>query len=209
MDEQEQLKITVANNIAELRKKANLTQYELASKLNYSDKAISKWERGESLPDILVLKSIADLFAVKVDDLMKPNSDEIMASPNKKRLSVHLLVTIAAICIAWVVATAVYVCAKVFIVNWQTPWLCFVYALPVSAIILLVFSSIWWDSYMRCISISLIVWTTLFSIYMSLLSYNVWIIFVIGAPVQIFLLIWLWYRLEKKRVNASKNGKIE
>jgi len=201
MEEQERLKSTVANNIAEFRKKANLTQYELANKLNYSDKAISKWERGESLPDVLVLKKIADLFGVKIDDLLQQNNNDMPAPSKKRFLSVRLLVTIAAICIVWVVATAVYVCARVFVVNWQTSWLCFVYALPVSAIVLLVFSSIWWGSYMRCIAISLIVWTMLFSIYMSLLKYNVWIIFVMGAPVQIFLLIWLWYRLEKKRGN--------
>ena len=55
MEEQEQLKQTVANNIAQLRKSKGLTQLELAERLNYSDKAVSKWERGEGLPDVLVL----------------------------------------------------------------------------------------------------------------------------------------------------------
>ena len=72
----DQLKLIVAQNITDLRRKNNMTQAELAEKLNYSDKAISKWERGESLPDVTVLKSIADIFHVTVDYLLKPEHHE-------------------------------------------------------------------------------------------------------------------------------------
>ncbi len=64
------LKPIIAKNIAELRKAASMTQIELATRLNYSDKAVSKWERGESIPDVGVLKEIADLFEVRVDYLL-------------------------------------------------------------------------------------------------------------------------------------------
>ena len=64
------LKNIIAQNIAELRRNNNMTQLELAEKLNYSDKAISKWERGESIPDVAVLKNIADIFLVSVDYLL-------------------------------------------------------------------------------------------------------------------------------------------
>ena len=67
----ENLKITVAKNIADLRKAANMTQLDLASRLNYSDKAVSKWERGESLPDVATLKTIAEIFSVTVDYLLQ------------------------------------------------------------------------------------------------------------------------------------------
>ena len=56
------LKLVIAKNIAKLRVDSNMTQNELAQKLNYSDKAVSKWERGESLPDISVLVQIAEIF---------------------------------------------------------------------------------------------------------------------------------------------------
>ena len=62
-------KSIIANNIIELRKSKKWTQIELAEKLNYSDKAISKWERAESLPDVTVLQQIAALFSVSVDYL--------------------------------------------------------------------------------------------------------------------------------------------
>jgi transcriptional regulator with XRE-family HTH domain len=64
------LKTIIARNIIELRRKNNMTQLELAEKLNYTDKAVSKWERGESLPDIAVLKTIADMFGVGLDYLV-------------------------------------------------------------------------------------------------------------------------------------------
>ena len=51
----------LAANLAELRKEENLTQAEFAARFNYSDKAVSKWERGDSLPDVVMLKTIADL----------------------------------------------------------------------------------------------------------------------------------------------------
>ena len=51
----------LAANLAELRKEENLTQAEFAAQFNYSDKAVSKWERGDSLPDVVMLKTIADL----------------------------------------------------------------------------------------------------------------------------------------------------
>lgn len=60
----------IIKNLITLRKTNNLTQKELALKLSYSDKVISKWERGESLPDINALDKIAKFYQVKVDDLM-------------------------------------------------------------------------------------------------------------------------------------------
>ena len=54
-DAMDDLKLTVARDLADCRRAAGLTQLQLAEKLNYSDKAVSKWERGESLPDVAVL----------------------------------------------------------------------------------------------------------------------------------------------------------
>lgn len=76
------MKSIFAQRLSELRREHGMTQLELAEKLSFSNKAVSKWERGESLPDILVLKSIADLFGVTVDDLI---SEELRpAAPGKE-----------------------------------------------------------------------------------------------------------------------------
>ena len=75
----ENLKLIIAKNITELRRAASMTQLDLAQKLNYSDKAVSKWERAESVPDISVLKSVAELFGVKVDNLITDHDDSVKA----------------------------------------------------------------------------------------------------------------------------------
>ena len=69
----EDIKPIIAKNITALRQGAKMTQIELAERLNYSDKSVSKWERAESLPDITVLKAIADMFEVPLDYLVREN----------------------------------------------------------------------------------------------------------------------------------------
>ena len=67
----DELKNIIAENLQSLRRDAGMTQAALAEKLNYTDKAVSKWERGESVPDVAVLRDIADLFGVTVDYLLR------------------------------------------------------------------------------------------------------------------------------------------
>ena len=71
----EKVKYRIGANIAAYRKQEGLTQAGLADKLNYSDKAVSKWERGESIPDVLTLMQMATLFGITVNDLVcDPNA---------------------------------------------------------------------------------------------------------------------------------------
>ena len=74
----EKLKNQIGANIAAYRKRAQMTQAGLAEKLNYSDKAVSKWERGESAPDVITLVQLAELFGVTVNDMIK-DPDELPA----------------------------------------------------------------------------------------------------------------------------------
>jgi transcriptional regulator with XRE-family HTH domain len=67
--------------IRDMRKKKLLTQKNLAKLLNISDKAISKWEVGDSYPDISLLKPIAEVFDISVDELLECSLD------NKKQKS--------------------------------------------------------------------------------------------------------------------------
>ena len=78
----EDLKQIVAANIIALRTNLELTQAELGEKLNYSDKSISKWERGEAIPDVRVLKEMAQIFGVTVDYLINDHNGEEPPSPD-------------------------------------------------------------------------------------------------------------------------------
>ena len=65
----EDIKLIIAQNIVSLRKKHDLTQAELAEKLNYSDKAVSRWEHGDTLPDINVLYQLCDFYGIDMNTL--------------------------------------------------------------------------------------------------------------------------------------------
>ena len=89
--EEKDIKKIIANNICELRKTNKLTQVELAEKLNYSDKAVSRWERGDTLPDIDILLKICDLFNVSFDYLIstedkREKEKQYTKSPNTSKL---------------------------------------------------------------------------------------------------------------------------
>jgi len=136
----DQIKQNVAKNIARLRTSAHLTQAELAQRLCYSDKAVSKWERGESIPDISVLKQIADLFGVTVDYLITDTTDESIPLPPANRRRNHIIITLLSLAGVWFIALLIF---TVFYTMNRVEWMTFLFAVPVSLIVGLVFASIW------------------------------------------------------------------
>ena len=195
----EQLKEAFSKNIQELRRSRNLTQTELAEKLNYSDKSVSKWERGESIPDVASVKQIADYFGVGVDYLLEKEHDEKpteVLSPRviKNRRIISLLATM----LVWLVATVMFVCfasTNVF----DASWMVFVYAAPLSLVVLLIFNAIWGKDKHNFVIISGIVWTTLAALFLSLyqIANNFWLIFIIGIPAEIIIILWSNIKIKK------------
>lgn len=196
-----ELKQIIAENITLLRKEAGFTQADLAEKLNYTDKAVSKWERGESMPDIAVLKSIAELFGVSVDYLLAEEHEktELIPEPTKKRRAGnHTAITFMSILIVWLVATFTFVMFDLVNPGFKVHWLSFAYAVPASMIVWLVFNSIWFNRRRNFLIVSLLMWTSLASLYLSLLplGFNIWQIFFLGIPGQ--AIIYLWSRIKGK-----------
>lgn len=189
------LKQIIAYNITELRKASSLTQLELAEKLNYSDKAISKWERGESIPDIAVLKQIADIFGVTVDYLLQKEHNEkdrkqVSEKVFKTKKRNRLIVTLLANSLVWLIATMVFVYLGIYTEKLHNLWIIFVYATPVSLVVCLIFNCIWGRRRRNFVIITLLVWSILLAVYLSLLSYNLWLIFILGVPAQIIIFLW-------------------
>lgn len=200
------LKLIIAKNITELRHKYNYTQAELAEKLNYSDKAVSKWERGESVPDIAVLKSIADMFGVKVDYLLKEEHTDVSDEINhisRRRLRNHMIITGMCILLVWLIATFIFVNIDLVVSGLKGHWLAFVYAVPVSMIVWLVFNSLWFKQHRNFLIISLLMWSSLITVFLTFifLQHNYWQIFLIGIPAQAIILLWSGIR------SRSKNSK--
>ena len=195
----------IANNIAELRKAVPLTQAELAEKLNYSDKAVSKWERGESIPDVIVLKQIADMFGVSVDYLLEEEHriETTRTSVPWQKKKNRVLITALSCALVFLIATVAFV-ALGLMGGIPRIWLAYVYCVPICSILLIVFNSIWGKSGWNYVYISILVWSLLASIYLTTGDYSNWLLFIIGVPGQIIILMWsgfksrFYLRLKKK-----------
>ena len=196
MVESEDLKQVIAKNITALRKKSKLTQLELADALNYTDKAVSKWERGESIPDVVILKRIADLFGVTVDYLLTDGHDEdpgsVPTAP-AHRFRTHALILGISLVLVWLLATLAFVIGMPIISAPSAGlWLVFIYAIPVSCIVWLIFNSLWFNRKRNFLIISLLMWSLLTAVFLSIIvgGHNAWPIFLLGIPGQVIILLW-------------------
>ena len=124
-----------------------MTQLQLAEALSYSDKAVSKWERGESLPDLEVLIRIAEIYEVDLDYLISAEHDDRYSSSPKERrrraVRNYFFITIMSVLLVWLIASLVFV---ILVGVWGYKWvfaLSFLYAVPVSCIVLLVLNTVW------------------------------------------------------------------
>lgn len=211
----EELKLQIGANITQQRKRLGMTQAELAQKLNYSDKAVSKWERGESVPDVLTLADIAQQFGITVNDLVYgpgegpqlpaeetqlpetpaepvPDPEEARRKAHNRRI-IQKLVSI----LVWVVALAIYVMLDSFDLPYG--WLIFFIAVPAHAITLLSLRSAWKEYSWNMFLISVIMWGSLVCLHSMIYlatDVNTWRVFLMGALGQAAIV--LWFKLVKK-----------
>ena len=193
----ENLKNIVSKNIIHLRTNRKMTQLELGNALSYSDKAVSKWERGEAVPDAYVLLKISSVFNVSVDYLLSEHSEKELKAVTPYR-SDRRIISLIAILGVWTLAITIF---AVFWFTGSIPWLVFVYALPVSFVMMIIFITLWGNKKNNVYFISLLLWSIICVIYFTFLQYNWWFLFVIGLPAQIIVL--LSFRIRKK---AEKTG---
>lgn len=207
----EKIKAQIGSNIADRRKRAGLTQAGLAERLNYSDKAISKWERGESIPDVLTMMQLAQLFGVRVDDLLQNPavSEKTPEAENHRPLASKRVIQALSSTLVWFVALFFFVVISSF--DIPSSWVAFFYAIPANAIVLISLRSAWHKYNWNKALISILVWGCLASIYISLrvfLGVNVWKVFLLGIPGQIA--IFLWFRMfpaqEEKERSEEADG---
>ena len=201
--EDAKLRARIGRNIGTYRKQMGLTQAGLAEKLNYSDKAVSKWERGESAPDVVTLVAFARELRVSVNDLLEdPNAlpenpgkvermvGKVVEKTLKRKANKNIVLNLCSV-LVWFVALLSYVIVSSLDVP--NSWLAFFYALPVDAIVRLSLRSAWADYRRNAIYISMIMWGTLLSVYMTLhilVGIHIWRIFLLGVPGQIAILLW-------------------
>lgn len=196
----EDIKLIISQNIVSLRRRSGMTQIELAEKLNYSDKAISKWERGESVPDIAVLKNIADTFGVTVDYLITAEhgddggesgteADRSVIAGIKRR---RAMITGMSVLLVWVIAIFIFTVVNLVAPSLKGQWLTFIYAVSASEIVWLVFNSVWHNRRRNYLIISLLTWSVLASIYLTAMVFGKypWQTFLVGIPGQLIIILW-------------------
>lgn len=185
----ENINLVIGTNIKELRKANKLTQSELAEKLNYSNKAISRWESGEVIPDVITLNKICEVFNIPLSQIFETNVTEKKVRRNYKlQIGNKLAISLLAIIMVWFIATIGFVYAKIiFDINF---WKIFIYAVPTSAVIGIIFNSIWGNKTLNFILISILIWTCLASVFIALINYQIWPIFLVGIPMQIAVILW-------------------
>ena len=196
----EKLNFIIAKNLSELRRKNKLTQLEVAEKLNYSDKSVSKWERGESLPDVYILSQIAELYGVSVSALI----GEIQP-PKESKPHYHMFILLLSLALTMAVATLLFSMFMICKVDYPA-WMFFVYALPVCSIICIVFTSLWWGILWQGVSVSALIWTLGLSLYLSFELENVSLIFLVCAALQVLTLLWEGFRKFLQRSRGLPDG---
>lgn len=207
INEEEELRNVIAENLAYYRKANNLTQAKLAELLSYSDKAVSKWERGDGIPDVYILKKLADIYHITVNDLI---------SKKKKRTNVpffqnRLVITLLSIGIAWLTATVVFSILAIIANNipdgnkmFDWLWLFYIYPIPISFIIALVFAKIWGKRWYRFFIITGIIFGTGLTIFCTLEIFKVqssWLIWILCTPIEVLNVLWYTLRRKKKDID--------
>ncbi len=181
---EEEIKQNFSHNLLRLRKAKNLTQSKLAEALNYSDKAVSKWEVGAVLPDVETMVNIADFFDVKVNDLIYTQKQNIDRKFKLKNVVISLLGIVG----VWFAAViAYYICISCGVS--EQVWIIFIAAIPVSFILAIVFCALWFNRFALFIAITGFVWSTIGTIYVLLNSWQYWFIFIVGVVAQVLVIL--------------------
>ncbi len=184
----ENVKETIAKNLLELRKSRRMTQQELAEKINYSDKAISRWEHAETLPDIETLCKICEIYGVRFEYLLQ-KEQPARANPyiiqrtsgNKIAISLIALVSV------WMIAIVAYVYASLFMND--NSWQLFIWAIPVSSIVCQFCNRLWGKKILSYVFISITAWSIILGLYITLIDIRPWLLFIIGIPVQLIIIL--------------------
>ena len=202
------IKDIIAKNIADLRRRKGMTQTELAQALQYSDKAVSKWERGESLPDVKVLKALADIFGVTLDYLVAEEHEDPLVERRRqttRKTNNRRFITGMCLVLVWLIAALVYVVLELSITAEAPLWITFLCAIPVTMIVWLILNASWFSTRWNYAIISGLVWTTLLtvSICFYVFGRETWLLLWLGLPSQVIIILWSRLKFNRRPKNIK------
>ncbi len=187
-----ELKLISASNIIRLRTEAGMTQAELGAKLNYSDKTISKWERGEAIPDAFVLTELAEIFDVTVDFILsshdawrEPQDENEEKQSGQVPYSVDIIIALTIVSV-WTTALVVFVALWLSgIIFWNT----FLITLPISILVYMVLICVFKRTKHLQYVIAAFVLSILVLLYFILPLTRPWQIFLIAVPALVIVFL--------------------
>lgn len=194
----DELKQIISKKLIQYRRAAKLTQAQVAKKISYSDKSISKWERGEALPDVAVLKELATIYGVTVEHLISPNNKQMKLDSSFMQTlkEKQMLVTLLSVSLVWFIATLLFVTLKMVLPAKQNLSYVFILALPITFIVTTVFCRLWANIFWRALSVSFLNWSATLSFFLIASMKYRWLIFLLSIPIQVIII--LWFLLKRK-----------
>lgn len=198
------IKSIIAKNLTELRKKNNLTQNDLARKINYSDNAISRWEHGEVTPSIETLQQLAKLYKVPLRSIIEDNAVEAQDYSFKKQQMNRLAYILISVSAVWLIAVITFMCS-LLIFNYNF-WKVFLWAIPVATLVMYPFHKYWGRHIYKFVILSIFLWTLLACVFIQFYTLTnwMWLVFIIGAPIQVALAIWAFVKPKPKNPKKLK-----
>lgn len=194
----DEMKETIAKNLVQLRTQARLTQLQIADMLNYSDKAVSKWERGEAIPDIRVLSQLASIYNITVDDIINPAAHEVV-KPKMNTVKKRILITLLSVGLVWFVATALFTLFFLITATEKCAYLSFVCAPLAMSIVLMVFSAKWGNWITNTVASSMIVWTAVLIFHIFVRQFapgfdKIVYLYIAAGVFEILIILWFVLR---------------
>ncbi len=211
------VKETVKENLIRLRREHKLTQLELSEKINYSDKAISRWETGEVTPDVETLEHLAELYGIPITSFFlsageqlskrerkaqkralkaekktqkkKSKSKNSASEPKQKDPARprRIALLIFSLCFLWTATITLF--SVLNAVGLSRVWMTFLWGVPATFAILSLFFGIRRHTATLLVFLSLLVWTALAATYLQIALWRLYPLFFLGIPLQTVILL--------------------
>lgn len=200
----ENVKKIVSQNLIRLRKENSLTQAELAKLINYSDKAISRWETGEVVPDLETIYKLSEVFNVPVSAITEKQCEEEKIEEPSPIVSRKILSQIFLTCEIWFILCVIFAYFK--ITRQMNIWQMFVWGVPATALMLWFFNRKEKTNLLLFFYATVFVWSFITCVYLRLIASNPWYMYFIGLPVQGLLIVrYIFnYKQNLKSIRLSK-----
>ena len=194
-----------SDNLKRFRQNKNYTQEQVADILGVSSHSVSRWECGEIAPNIETLQRISEVYEIPLTSLLEENVTTTIDKEMKAEKAYKLTITLLFMSLAWLAATIIFAYGE--IVFNKNLWTVFIWAIPLSFLIMIPFNEVWGNTVYKCLLYSGLIWTFLTSIYLQFLQYNLWLIFLIGIPAQLGNIMWILMKRTKKKTQTKKTIK--